>query len=351
MTDNQELNKRIEEYIRLDEQYQKNDLDDADAVDIMRLAQEQLTTTQQALDSSCQTNQILVKRLKMAEEGLRRIINYTLGDPTGGGTGIDLIQGLAKITLNDRATIYQDDAIKFLKGLDSNSIDLIITDPAYSGMNQHLKLGKGRIVGEYSNKSDEGKWFNEFHDSIENYELFLSECHRVLKKDSHIFIMFDSFSLITLSNLVRTIFNVKNIITWDKVNIGMGHYFRRQTEFILFACKGKKPVSRRDIPDIWKIKRLHSAKYPTQKPVELFEAMIASSKLDDEQDFLVCDPFLGSGSSAIASMKQGCRFVGSDISNKSISMSTERIKQYLYDKTDIYQTKSAIDSEKQKVFW
>lgn len=257
-----------------------------------------------------------------------------------------------KVTkLSEDLEIHQDDAVNFLKGLKSGSVDLIVTDPAYSGMNQHLRLGKGRIVGQYNDKSDQGKWFNEFHDNEENYESFLNECYRVLKDDSHIFIMFDSFSLMTLSNLVRRTFNVKNIITWDKVNIGMGHYFRRQSEFILFACKGKKPVSRRDMPDIWQIKRIHNAAYPTQKPVELFEAMIASSRLKEEADYLVCDPFLGSGSSAIASLRQGCKFVGSDISDKSISISKARIKSFTTEGIDIYQPKPAVDKEKQKIFW
>lgn len=247
--------------------------------------------------------------------------------------------------------VVKEDALRFLKSLKDNSIDLIATDPAYSGMNQHLQLGKGRIVGKYKDKSDKGKWFNEFHDSAENYEIFLSECSRVLKNDSHIFIMFDSYSLITLSNLVRNYFNLKNIIVWDKVNIGMGHYFRRQSEFIIFACKGKKPVSRRDIPDIWKIKRLHRAPYPTQKPVEIFEAMIASSKLKTDKKFTVCDPFLGSGSTAIASIKQNCNFIGSDISNKSITLSKQRIKSFLSEGIDIYQPKSAVDPNLQKVFW
>lgn len=40
-----------------------------------------------------------------------------------------------------RISIFQDDAINFLKGLPANSVDVIITDPAYSGMNQKLKLG------------------------------------------------------------------------------------------------------------------------------------------------------------------------------------------------------------------
>jgi site-specific DNA-methyltransferase (adenine-specific) len=255
------------------------------------------------------------------------------------------------VKFENKAAIYHLDAIKFLKSLENESVDLIVTDPAYSGMNQHLKLGKGRIVGEYKDKSDDGKWFNEFHDSEENYQVFLSECFRVLKPNSHIFIMFDSFSLLTLSNLVREKFNVKNLLTWDKVNIGMGHYFRRQTEFILFACKGKKPVARRDMPDILRIKRIHKSSYPTQKPVELFEAMIASSRLKDEKHFVVCDPFLGSGSSAIASLKQNCSFMGADISDKSIQISSERITEYLNSGLDVCQPNSAVDTNLQKIFW
>lgn len=246
--------------------------------------------------------------------------------------------------------IFHQDVIAFLKSQPSESIDLIITDPAYSGMNQHLQLGKGRIIGQYKEKGENGKWFEEFHDTPENYEVFLKECFRVLKKDRHLFIMFDSYSLITLGEIVRKVFNVKNIITWDKVNIGMGHYFRRQTEFIMFASKGKRPLTRKDIPDIWKIKRIHGAKYPTQKPVELFEAMIASSKKKDEE-FVVCDPFNGSGSAAIASIKQNASFVGCDISLKSITFTKERIEHYISNKTDKYQINPSYNELIQKKFW
>ena len=66
----------------------------------------------------------------------------------------------------NKVSIFQDDAISFLEKLPSNSVDLIVTDPAYSGMNNKLQLGKGRIVGKYSEKGQEnGKWFGEFEDS------------------------------------------------------------------------------------------------------------------------------------------------------------------------------------------
>lgn len=250
---------------------------------------------------------------------------------------------------DQRVKIYKDDAISFLKKLPSNSVDIIATDPAYSGMNNKLKLGKGRIVGKYSDKGTEtGKWFNEFEDSEENYSIFLTECKRVLKKSTgHIYIMFDSYSLLSLGNIVRNYFDVKNLITWDKVNIGMGHYFRRRHEYIIFATNGNtRKIRNRRFPDVWRFKRIHNAKYPTQKPVEVFQAMIHASS---EDDFIVCDPFTGSASSAIAAIKNNCKFIGCDISERSIEISEERISKFLISGKDILQPKSS--SVEDNVFW
>jgi site-specific DNA-methyltransferase (adenine-specific) len=245
-------------------------------------------------------------------------------------------------TADKRISIEQEDVITFLKKQPSNSVDLIVTDPAYSGMNQMLKLGKGKIIGKYVDKGDGQKWFDEFHDTEENYELFLKECLRILKPNRHIYLMFDSYSLLTLGQVVRKIFDVKNIVVWDKMNIGLGHYFRRRHELIMFASKGKRPLNSKDIPDIWRIKRITSFKYPTQKPTEIFEMMLAGSS---EKDFVVCDPFLGSGSSAIASMKYNCKFIGCDIASASIEIVTERIKTFLETKKDILQNKFMCDDD------
>jgi len=245
--------------------------------------------------------------------------------------------------------IYKDDVISFLKKIPSNSVDIIATDPAYSGMNNKLKLGKGRIVGKYSERGqNNSKWFGEFEDSEDNYIKFLGECKRVLKKSTgHIYIMFDSYSLLSLGNLVRSYFDVKNLITWDKVNIGMGHYYRRRHEYILFGTnENTRKIRNRTFPDVWRFKRIHSSKYPTQKPVEVFQAMIHASS---EDNFTVCDPFLGSGSAAIASIKNNCNFIGCDISEKSMEISKNRLEHYLLNNIDILQQKSsAVDD---KIFW
>lgn len=246
--------------------------------------------------------------------------------------------------------LEQEDCLNFLGKVKTGSIDVIVTDPAYSGMNNKLKLGKGRIVGRYADKgAHNGKWFSEFEDTEENYEKFLSECRRVLNKETgHIYIMFDSFSLLSLGHIVRKYFNVKNIITWDKVNLGMGHYFRRRHEFILFATSANnRKIKNRKFPDVWRFKRIHNAEYPTQKPVEVFQAMLFAST---NPGYTVLDPFVGSGTSAIAAIKNGCNFLGCDISEKSLEITTKRIKQYLKDGSDILQkNKQSIIGE--QVFW
>lgn len=222
------------------------------------------------------------------------------------------------------------DCLAFLRTLPNESVDVVTTDPAYSGMNQHLALGRGRIVGRYA-AADNEQWFPEFRDDPQTFLALLAELQRVLRDGGHLYVMFDSFSLLSLGHLLRERFAVKNLIVWDKVNLGMGHYFRRRHETIVFATKGHRRLSRRDLPDVWRVKRLSRAAYPTQKPVELFSLMLAGSA---EPGMTVCDPFVGSGTAAVAALRQGCAFVGADVSGEAVRLSTERCAAVVSGDTD-----------------
>jgi site-specific DNA-methyltransferase (adenine-specific) len=235
--------------------------------------------------------------------------------------------GLAVHDVPDATPLWRverSDCLDFLGALEDGSVDCIVTDPAYSGMNQHMQFGRGRIVGRYGEPGN-SRWFQEFHDDPATFSRFLEECHRVLRPDRHIYVMFDSFSLLSLGALMRERFNVKGVIVWDKVNIGMGHYFRRSHELVVFACKGRRRLNRRDLADVWRIKRIHRGAYPTQKPVELFARMLVGSV---EPGMAVCDPFAGSGSSAIAALAAGCSFAGADISADAVALARSRCSTY-----------------------
>ncbi len=222
--------------------------------------------------------------------------------------------------LPSRWRVDEVDCLRFLASLPDCSVDVITTDPAYSGMNQHMSFGHGRIVGRYA-AVDNDRWFTEFRDDPQTFLAFLRECHRVLADGGHIYVMFDSFSLLSLGHLIREVFAVKNLIVWDKVNLGMGHYFRRRHETIVFATKGRRKLSRRDLPDVWPIKRIHRGIYPTQKPVELFSRMLAGSAAPG---MTVCDPFVGSGSSAVAALLAGCAVVAADVDGRAVAVTRER---------------------------
>lgn len=246
----------------------------------------------------------------------------------------------------------RSDAMAFLESLPDASVDLVVTDPAYNGMNQHLQLGKGRIVGKYSRRGDGAKWFDEFDDSPTNYGRLCRELVRVLGPDKPAFLMFDAYSLLTLGSIVREHFQVKNVITWDKVAMGMGHHFRRQSEFLLYVTTGKARLARRDVSDVWRIRRVHRAGYPTQKPIELFEAMIAAAIGEQaSSNTIVCDPFMGSGSSAVAALRQGCSFVGSDVAKAATATTRLRLESLRDDQQDPLQPKSCCDPALQKPFW
>jgi site-specific DNA-methyltransferase (adenine-specific) len=216
--------------------------------------------------------------------------------------------------------VEERDCMTFLASLAEGSIDVVTTDPAYSGMNQHMSFGRGRIVGRYGSDANQ-RWFTEFRDDPDTFLAFLGACHRVMRDGGHIYVMFDSFSLLSLGHLVREVFAVKNLIVWDKVNLGMGHYFRRRHETILFATKGHRRLARRDLADVWAVKRIHRGAYPTQKPVELFSRMLAGSAAPG---MTVCDPFVGSGSAAVAALRAGCRVVAADVDARAVLMTSER---------------------------
>lgn len=224
-------------------------------------------------------------------------------------------------------TVEQADCLDLLGRLPDASVDLILTDPAYSGMNQHLKLGRGRIVGVYKDAGQaDGHWFPEFQDDPENFLRLLRACHRVLRNGRHLYIMFDSFSFIHLAPLVEQVFSVKQLIVWDKLNMGMGHYLRRRHELILLASKGHRAPNNHATPDVIRVKRVSRAAYPTQKPVALFSTLLAVSA---EPGYVVCDPFLGAGSTAVAALRAGCDFVGGDIGERAVRISRERCEQLI----------------------
>lgn len=244
------------------------------------------------------------------------------------------------------------DAMIGLQGLDSDSVDLIVTDPPYSSLEKWREMGTTTRLAKSAMSSNE--WFPTV--SNDYFPDFFAQCYRVLKKGTHLYVMCDEETADVLKPmLVEAGFNLRKSVIWHKVGKleriscpncgthvgdrhrpgvpGMGYPYRSSYEFILLAQKGKrKPPEDRgvrnffnDVAEIEWIK--NSEAYPTEKPVELCERLIRQSSSEGE---LVLDPFAGSGSCGEAAYHLRRNFLGFDVEQRSLDYFERRRQHWVY---------------------
>jgi len=120
---------------------------------------------------------------------------------------------------------------------------------------------------------------------------------------------------------------VKTTIVWDKGHRTAGDLagdYGNQVELVLYAHIGRCPLRRGRPSNLWSIPREPAGPHPTPKPVELFRRCIVNSS--DPGD-LVLDPFLGSGTTAVACILTGRRFIGVEIDAAYVDLACARIEK------------------------
>ncbi len=215
--------------------------------------------------------------------------------------------------------LYQYEAIDFLKLVPTESIDLVITDPPYESLEKHRAVGTTTRLK--NSKASSNTWFKIFPNYL--FPELLHEIYRILKKNSHFYLFCDQETAFIIKPEAEDAgFKFWKPLIWDKKKIGMGYHYRARYEFILFFEKGKRKLNNLAIPDILEYPRIHRG-YPTEKPAELSETLIQQSSSKNE---LICDPFMGSCSVGIATIRQNRRFLGADISREAFNISKKRIQ-------------------------
>ena len=214
--------------------------------------------------------------------------------------------------------LSQSDALTWLSGLDSESVDLIVTDPPYESLEKHR--AKGTTTRLKQSAASSNPWFSIFPNDL--FAPLLTELYRVLKRDRHFYLFCDSETMFVVKPIAEAAgFKFWKPLVWDKVAIGMGYHYRCRYEFVLFFEKGKRKLSDLAVPDILAHKRVHGG-YPTEKPAELIETFVRQSTVQGE---IVIDPFCGSGSTGVGALRQGAHFAGSDIASDALTLSQSRL--------------------------
>jgi len=234
--------------------------------------------------------------------------------------------------------IYNDDCIKILnEKIEKSSIDLIFADPPYNLSGNGLKW-EGNKTG--------GDWYmvNENWDKMSESDYFkftrewIAACTRVLKKSGSIYIACSYHNVGEIMIILKQLdFKINNIITWYKSN-AMPNMTRRvythSTEFVIWATKGsgwtfnyeilkeinpekQKNGKNKQMRDFWNMplvqgkerlrKENGKALHPTQKPEEMLKRIILASSNEND---IVLDPFLGSGTTALIAKKYKRKWIG-----------------------------------------
>jgi len=220
--------------------------------------------------------------------------------------------------------IYNMDCMEGLRMLPDKSIDLVVTDPPYdiqtSGAGIYKQADKQYV-----------KELNFMKDGF--LPEVLDELCRVLKK-INIYIFCSQKQIIPLLDyFVKGKKCNYNLLTWHKTNPvpACGNKYLTDTEFILFFReKGVKiygnfnskftyyvtPLNQRD-------KKRYG--HPTVKPLEMIQNFVINSSL---KDMIVLDPFMGSGTTAVACIKTNRKYIGFELSEEYCKMAERRIEPY-----------------------
>jgi len=244
--------------------------------------------------------------------------------------------------------------LNVLKTIPDESIDLYVSDCPYhivsGGCSNATEKGWSN-TGEILRKDKKGNKFysesnhvslcgilNDYDPTtyVKNGKLFkfneikfsdwLPDVYRVLKPDTHCYIMINARNLKELWQECENVgFQFQQLIVWDKGNQTPNKYYLNSYELILMLRKGKakninnmgtKNILR--VPNIIKVK-----KHPTEKPTELMEILIANSSNPGDT---VMDSFMGVGSTGVACQKLGRKFIGIEIDEKYFNIAKERLK-------------------------
>jgi len=231
--------------------------------------------------------------------------------------------------------VHCSDCLQFMRNIPDKSIDLIVTSPPY---NQKLTTQDTTMILYQDNKKHD-----EYIDFIR--ELF-KNVHRILNKKGSFFynyktnvqenVLFPAFKHLLEAN-EETKFLISAEIVWNYAGNFDSAKTRFPTDYEMIYQLTKTPdynfyCQDQCLSSVWNMKHVMAntlekkecGLHPCPYPKSIIEKiMLYSTKSND----LILDPFLGSGTTAVAAKELGRRFIGIEIEPKYVEIATRRLQQ------------------------
>jgi DNA modification methylase len=241
------------------------------------------------------------------------------------------------VVIRPGVEIYKGDCLKVLAQLDEGCAEMVFTDPPYGHNDGDGDLKGIRALAGLPNARGRPlqTLLNDGPEANEIFRAALPLMRRVLNSGCCCCCcccgggpdpQFARWSL-----WLDEVFRFKQMVVWDKGPMGMGWHYRRSYETVLVAevpgkCRwyGHKRVENIIRPGQYGIRKVIPTddQHPTEKPPELAKAFIVwHSKRGDT----VVDPFMGAGSTGLAAMRLGRRFIGIELDPKWFDKAREKL--------------------------
>jgi modification methylase len=222
-----------------------------------------------------------------------------------------------------------------MKQMPDESLDLVVTSPPYNLKNSTgngMKDGRGgkwknaALVNGYSDHND-----NMPHEEYVQWQRnCLREMFRLIKNDGAIFYNHKwrvQDGLLQDRQDIVTGFPVRQIIIWQRkggINFNPGYFLPTYEVIYIIAKPDFKLVPKANaFGDVWEFKQEMNNTHPAPFPVALIERIISSTYAKT-----VLDPFMGSGTTAIAALMNKVDYLGIEISPEYIEMAEKRILDF-----------------------
>jgi site-specific DNA-methyltransferase (adenine-specific) len=225
--------------------------------------------------------------------------------------------------------VEEGDALGVLRRLPAGCVDAVVTDPPYG-------IGCGKVGAGTCGKGTFHRYTTPGAAAIagdgEVDGRWLAGAFRALRRGGYLF----SFSRWDVDHEWRREidaagFRLKNRAVWAKAHFGSGDLkgaFGFQYESVWVASKGRGELKGGRTGDVWHdgwtecIR--HGKRHPFEKPVDLMHQIVR--KCTDPGQ-LVLDPFCGSGTTGVACLREGRRFLGVELSPDYAAIARRRIRE------------------------
>jgi site-specific DNA-methyltransferase (adenine-specific) len=246
-------------------------------------------------------------------------------------------------SIDEGSSLYRGDQLSLMESLPDDSFDCIWTDPPYFLSNNGTTCASGRRT-----TVNKGKWDSSRGVAADHAfnVAWLEQCYRLLTPAGTIWVSGTQHVYFSVGMALQEIgYRLLNDIVWEKPNpppnLGC-RCFTHATEMLLWATKAAKGSSARYTFNYKEMKKLNGdrqmknvwrftapgndekkhGKHPTQKPVALVEQCLNASTSPGDRVF---DPFAGSGTTGVASLNLGRRFVGCELDTGFARLASKRL--------------------------